>query len=62
MTITSRTITGALATLFGLILIALGILKDPGVLVFGIPIVIIGIVIFFNKKEDVIEEIKSRKE
>lgn len=61
MNATSRTITGILAVLFGLFLTILGIFKDPWVLIYGIPIIIIGIFIFLNKKEDNIEEIKSRK-
>ncbi len=58
----SRTITGILATLLGLYLIALSILEDPWILIYGIPILIIGIFIFFNKKEDKIEEIKARED
>ncbi len=61
MNTTSRTITGTLAVLFGLFLTILGIFKEPWVLIYGIPIFIIGFFIFFNKKEDDIEKIKSRK-
>lgn len=61
MNIISRTITGILAILLGLFLIVLSILKEPWVLIYGIPIFIIGIFILFNKKEDDIEKIKSRK-
>lgn len=57
----SRTVTGVMATLLGLFLIVLSILKDLWILIYGIPILIIGVFIFFNKKEDEIEEIKSRK-
>ena len=57
----SRTITGILTILLGLFLIRLGILEDFWILIYGIPIIIIGIFIFFNKKEDNIERIKGRK-
>ena len=55
----SRIITGTLATLFGLFLIILSVFEDFWILVYGIPLFIIGIFIFFNKKEDDIEEIKD---
>lgn len=58
----SRTITGTVAVLFGLYLVMQGILKEPWILIYGIPVIVIGIFIFFNKKEDDIEEIKSRKD
>ena len=57
----SRTITGILATLLGLFLIVLAVFKDLWMLIYGIPILIIGIFVFFNKKEDDIEKIKGRK-
>jgi len=55
----SRTITGIIAILLGLFLIILSIFKDPWILIYGIPIFIIGFFIFFNKKEDDIEKIKN---
>ena len=58
----SRIITGTLATLFGLFLIILSVFEDFWILVYGIPLFIIGIFIFFNKKEDDIEEIKNRED
>ncbi len=61
MNIRSRRITGFFGVLLGLFLIVLSIFKDLWVLIYGIPIFIIGIFIFFNKKEDDIEKIKSRK-
>ena len=61
MNVVSRTITGALAVLLGLFLTILGILKEPWALIYGIPVFIIGIFIFFNKKEDDIEKMKGRK-
>ncbi len=57
----SRIITGILIILLGLFLIRLSILEDLWILIYGIPILIIGIFIFFNKKEDNIERIKGRK-
>jgi membrane-bound ClpP family serine protease len=56
----SRTITGTLAIILGLILIILSFLKEIWVLIYGIPILIIGIFILFNKKEDNIEQIKNK--
>ena len=58
----SRTITGILATLFGIFLVILSILKDFWILIYGIPILVLGIFIFFNKKEDDIEEINGRED
>ncbi len=58
----SRLITSIVMMVVGLSLIILFffIKKDSWVaLIYGIPIFIIGIVIFFNKKEDKIEQIKQ---
>lgn len=56
----SRRITGSLAMLVGLVLVIFSIVKTvPVFLVYGIPVLIIGIYIFFNKKEDEIEEINK---
>ncbi len=55
----SRTITGILAIILGLVLIIIGFFTFIA-LIYGIPIFIIGIFIFFNKKEDKIEEIKTK--
>ena len=55
----SRTITGTLAIILGLYLIIIGFSK-PVILIYGILCFIIGIFIFFNKKEDDIEKIKSK--
>ena len=57
----SRTITGIFSIFLGLFLIKVSILENFWMLIYGIPILIIGIYIFFNKKEDDIEKIKSRK-
>lgn len=56
----SRTITGTLAVILGLFLIIISIAKEPWVLIYGIPILILGIFILFNKKEDDIEIIKTK--
>ena len=57
----SRTITGTLVTLLGILIIA-GSTKGPEpleALIFGIPMTLIGVYIIFNKKEDFIEKIKK---
>lgn len=60
----SRLITGIvmISIGLGLSLIPLFIsLKNPFIsLIYGIPILIIGFFILFNKKEDVVEQIKNR--
>lgn len=61
MNTTSRTITGLVLFLLGIFLIFLSILEDLLVLIYAIPTLIIGIYIFFNKKEDEIEKIKDSK-
>ncbi|MEA3229890.1 MAG: hypothetical protein U9P44_03165 [archaeon] len=55
----SRTITGIAAIILGLYLILLGF-SEPWILIYGVPILIIGIFILFNKKEDEIEKIKTK--
>ena len=57
----SRTITGILAIILGLVLIAISFSYEYWVLIYGIPILIIGFFILFNKKEDDIEKIKGGK-
>lgn len=54
----SRTITGIALTFLGAVLIAVSFAAPP-TLIYGIPMFIIGIVLFFNKKEDEIEQIKD---
>jgi len=56
----SRTITGTLAMLLGLFLIVISVSKEFEILIYGIPIFIVGIFILFNKKEDEIEKIKTK--
>ncbi len=61
MNIISRTVTGIVAILFGLYLIVIAIINEAWILIYGIPIFIIGFFILFNKKEDDIEKIKGLK-
>ena len=56
----SRTITGAALIILGIILISVAI-KEPWVLIYGIPIILIGLFILFNKKEDKIESRRDMK-
>jgi len=56
----SRTITGIIGICLGLFLIIISITKELWILIYGIPIIIIGIFILFNKKEDEIEKIKTK--
>jgi|TARA_B100002003_G_scaffold133604_1_gene123696 membrane-bound ClpP family serine protease len=55
----SRTITGILTIILGSVLTIIGFYQYS-VLIYGIPIFIIGIFILFNKKEDNIEKIKTK--
>lgn len=58
MNTTSRIITGSIAFVFGIVLIIVSF-SVPWLLIHGIPLTIVGIYIFFNKKEDEIEQIKT---
>ncbi|HMB26106.1 MAG TPA: hypothetical protein VKP03_01680 [Patescibacteria group bacterium] len=58
----SRTITGTIAIIFGTVFLVSAFIKTYWMLlIYGIPIFIIGFFILFNKKEDKIEQIKSPK-
>jgi len=57
----SRTITGGVMVLGGLVLIVLSFFASFFLLIYSIPILIIGFFILFNKREDAIEEIKNMK-
>jgi len=59
MNTTSRTITGTLGIILGIILIIIGF-SSYTALFYGTIILIIGILILFNKKEDDIERIKTK--
>lgn len=58
---TQQTITGTALILVGLILFVVTIMETLITLIYAVPIIIIGIVILLNKKEDVIERIKKIK-
>lgn len=60
----SRTITGIVMIVVGLLLLFIPLFFGAKVifsLIYGIPVFIIGLFILFNKKEDEIEKIKRRK-
>jgi membrane-bound ClpP family serine protease len=61
MNFISRTITGGILIIIGLILTILSVYTQGVTLFHGIPILIIGFFIFFNKKEDEIEQIRGEK-
>jgi len=60
MNLLSRTITGGIAILAGLVLIIISLFLFMGLLFYGLIIFVIGLIIFFNKKEDEIEQIKTK--
>ena len=55
----SRTITGGVMIIVGLVLIIVSPFVRYITLIYGLPVLIIGLIIFFNKKESHIELIKS---
>jgi uncharacterized membrane protein len=61
----TRQVIGLIITLIGIILLIIGICVSAGAVVFlliyGIPLIIIGFVIFFNKHEDKIDQINYSK-
>lgn len=57
---TSRTITGVITALLGGVLLVIGIIDSLWLIAYGIFLIIIGTVIFFNTKEDDIEQIKKQ--
>lgn len=65
MNTTSRLIAGSISVFAGVVLIILPFfLSEKSVFftwIYGIPLFVIGIFILFNKKEDRIEEIKSKR-
>ena len=58
---TSRLITGLILILIGFFLIVLSFFEGFFILIYGIPILLIGFWIWFNKNEDVIEERSDSK-
>ena len=59
MNTTSRMVTGILMVIFAIGLVVL-VREILVVLIYALPILIIGFIIFFNKKEDDIEKIKTK--
>ena len=57
----SRTITWIVFIALGFVLIVVSILYNLSTLIYGVPMFIIGIFIFFNKREDEIEKIGGKK-
>ena len=58
----SRTITGTIVTLLGVYISIVNFSNEPwATYMYGIPMIIIGIYIIFNKKEDFIEKIKKSR-
>ena len=55
----SRTITGTISILLGLVILRGGY-PNYILSIYGLLFIVIGIVIFFNKKEDDIEKIKTK--
>jgi len=54
-------ISGILVMLLGLILVVASLFTTLFLLIYGIPIFLIGLFIFFNRKEDKIEEVNYKK-
>jgi len=54
-------ISGTLVMILGLILVVASFFTTLFILTYGIPIFLIGLFIFFNRKEDKIEEINYKK-
>ncbi|HUW43761.1 MAG TPA: hypothetical protein VMV95_02275 [Bacillota bacterium] len=61
MNIVSRTITGLALIILGIILIVVSFSESLWVLIYGIPILLIGFFILFNKREDRIEGRRDMK-
>jgi hypothetical protein len=57
----SRMLIGFFSIFISIILIFLGIMFNLIFLIYGVPVLIIGLFILFNKKEDDIEQIKKVK-
>lgn len=60
MNLISRTITGVIGILLGIFLIVLSFLFEWSIVFYGVAILIIGLFILLNWKEDKIEQIKSK--
>ena len=54
----SRVIAGSFMVLTGIILLVVAFFGLWWVLIYAIPLLVIGLFVLFNKKEDIIEEIQ----
>jgi len=59
--LTSRTITGTIFIVMGLILAVVAFFSSWVILTYGVILLVLGLFILFNKKEDDIEEIKTER-
>lgn len=59
--LTSQLITGISMIILGIFLIGLSFFTSFFILIYGIPLFILGFFILFNSKEDSIEEIKFKR-
>jgi len=57
----SRTITGTALIILGIILISVSVKESLWILIYGIPITLVGLFILFNKREDKIESRRDVK-
>ena len=60
MNLMSRTFTGIILIIFGIVMTVLGLFTLV-TLPYGIIALVLGIIIFFNNREDHIEKIKTRR-
>jgi membrane-bound ClpP family serine protease len=60
MNIISRSIVGGILIVGGLGIIVFSFFSGFFILAYGVPILIVGIIILFNKNEDIIERIKMK--
>lgn len=56
----SQLIIGTIFTIGGLILTVVAFFASLFILIYGLPLLIIGLVILLNRKEDTVEPIKKR--
>lgn len=56
----SQLIIGTIFTIGGLILTVVAFFASLFILIYGLPLLIIGLVILLNRKEDAVEPIKKR--
>ena len=54
--------SGVVVLLLGVLLVITSIFVSMFLLIYGIPLLVIGIIILLNKKEDKIDEIKFKKQ